>query len=56
MGLRSKIVNGGTMTERQYAAWLGGSILSSLGTFHQLWFSRQEYEEHGSSILLRKCP
>lgn len=25
--------------ERKYAPWLGGSILASLGTFHQLWIS-----------------
>ncbi|MES1911759.1 MAG: hypothetical protein MHM6MM_004142 [Cercozoa sp. M6MM] len=38
------------------AAWIGGSILSSLGTFQQLWFSKQEYEEHGAQYIKRKCP
>ena len=41
--------------ERMYSSWIGGSILSSLGTFHQLWLSKQEYEEHGGLIIERKC-
>ncbi|KAJ2079772.1 NuA4 histone acetyltransferase subunit [Coemansia sp. RSA 988] len=42
-------------TERKVTAWLGGSVLASLGTFHQLWISRAEYEEHGASIVDKKC-
>eukprot|EP00983_Pelagomonas_calceolata_P016071 508127-Pelagomonas_calceolata.AAC.1 len=34
----------------------GGSILASLGSFQQLWMSRKEYEEHGASLIHRKCP
>ena len=26
-------------------------MLASLGTFHQLWVSKDEYEEHGMSIV-----
>ena len=37
--------------EKRYAGWLGGSILASLGTFHQLWVTKDEYEEHGMSII-----
>lgn len=37
--------------ERKYASWLGGSILASLGSFHQLWVTKEEYEEHGISIV-----
>lgn len=37
--------------ERKYASWVGGSILASLGTFHQLWVTKEEYEEHGMSIV-----
>lgn len=44
-----------TPSERKFSAWIGGSILSSLGTFHQMWFSKQEYEEHGSVLIERKC-
>jgi hypothetical protein len=42
--------------ERAVGPWLGGSILGSLGTFPDLWFSKQEYEEHGAKMLHRKCP
>merc|ERR1712226_288112 len=41
--------------ERKYSVWIGGSILSSLSTFQQMWISKQEYEEHGPSIVHRKC-
>lgn len=42
--------------ERKFSVWIGGSILASLGSFHQMWISKAEYEEHGSSIIERKCP
>ena len=37
-------------------SFIGGSILGSLGTFHQLWISRAEYEECGKAIVEKKCP
>lgn len=37
--------------ERKYSSWLGGSVLASLGTFHQLWVTKEEYEEHGMAIV-----
>jgi actin-like protein 6A len=42
--------------ERTFSTWVGGSILSSLGSFHQMWFSKQEYEEHGPGLMDAKCP
>jgi len=48
-GPRVRLTAPGNTTERKYANWLGGSILASLGTFHQLWISKKEYEEHGTS-------
>lgn len=33
--------------DRQYAAWIGGSILASLATFQHLWVTRTEYKETG---------
>jgi actin-like protein 6B len=39
-----KIHAPGNPTERRYGGWLGGSILASLGTFHQLWISREEWQ------------
>jgi len=44
-----------TPAERRYGAWIGGSIVSSLGTFQQLWIARSEYEEVGKNIVERKC-
>ncbi len=37
--------------ERKYSAWLGGSILSSLSTFQDLWIPKSLYEERGADIL-----
>ncbi|KAI7893256.1 actin family [Mucor mucedo] len=54
-GSKIKIHAAGNATERKSSSWLGGSILASLGTFHQLWVSRKEYEEFGASIVHRKC-
>ena len=44
-----------TPPERKYSVWIGGSILASLSTFQQLWISKQEYDEHGPSIVHCKC-
>jgi len=41
--------------ERKYSVWIGGSILSSLSTFQQMWVSREEYNESGPGIVHRKC-
>jgi actin-related protein len=45
-----------TAAERKNACFIGGSILGSLGTFHQMWMSKQEYDEYGRGIVDRKCP
>jgi actin-like protein 6A len=50
-----KIITHPSNTERKFSTWIGGSILSSLGTFHQLWLSKAEFEEHGAMIIERKC-
>jgi len=42
--------------ERKMLAWLGGSILVSLSSFREKWISKEEYDEHGPSIVHRKCP
>lgn len=47
---------GGNSSERRFGAWIGGSILASLGTFQQLWFTRSEYKEQGPPYVERKCP
>ncbi len=40
----------GNAVERVNASWIGGSILSSLGSFQQLWLSKMEYEEFGATL------
>jgi len=57
--LRFKLINLQSpqmTTERLFSPWIGGSILASLGTFHQMWISKREYEEKGKSIIETKCP
>jgi actin-related protein len=41
--------------ERKYSVWTGGSILSSLSTFQQMWITREEYDETGPGIVHKKC-
>jgi len=41
--------------ERKYSVWIGGSILSSLSTFEEMWVTKDEYDESGPSIVHRKC-
>ena len=54
-GWRVKVLSP-NMQERAVLSWLGGSILGSLGTFHDMWISKSEYDEWGSAIVNRKCP
>jgi len=44
------------VTERALSAWIGGSILASLGSFHEYWLTKKEYEENGAAVVDRKCP
>jgi actin, other eukaryote len=41
--------------ERRYSVWLGGSILSSLDSFHNAWITKNDYEEAGTAIIHKKC-
>ena len=41
--------------ERKYSVWIGGSILSSISTFRQMWIAKEEYDECGPAIVHRKC-
>lgn len=54
-GLRVKLHAAGLTSERRFGAWIGGSILASLGTFHQMWISRAEYQENGAAIVEKRC-
>ncbi|OAF65697.1 Actin-like protein 4, partial [Intoshia linei] len=42
-------------SEKRFSSWVGGSILASLGSFQQMWISKEEYEENGRRIIDRKC-
>lgn len=55
MRIRAPLASANLPTESKSSAWVGGSILASLGTFQQMWISREEYQEHGPSIV-KKCP
>jgi len=41
--------------ERKYSVWIGGSILSALSSFEEMWISKGEYDESGPTIVHRKC-
>ena len=42
-------------SERKYSVWVGGSILSSLSSFDDMWITKSEYEELGAAIVHKKC-
>ena len=41
--------------ERKYSVWIGGSILTSLCTFHQMWISKENYDEVRPAVVHKKC-
>jgi len=41
--------------ERKYSVWIGGSILSSLNNFQNMWITKAEYDDSGPQIVHRKC-
>ena len=48
-------VNVTAIPERKYGAWLGGSILSALSSFHNMWITKEQFEEEGPKIVHQKC-
>jgi actin-like protein 6A len=56
MSMKVKVIAPTTPQERRFSVWIGGSILGSLGSFQQLWMSKQEYDEMGAAGIQRKCP
>ena len=52
---RVRVIANSNSVERKYGAWIGGSVLGSLGTFHQMWVSREEYVEFGAGIVEKRC-
>lgn len=53
---KTKVVASRYHVERQFAGWIGASILSSLGSFQQLWLSKTEYEEYGATLAVQRFP
>merc|ERR1712154_220294 len=41
--------------ERKYSVWIGGSILSSLQSFNEMWITKEHYDETGPGIVHRMC-
>jgi actin-related protein 4 len=52
---RIRINAAGMPVERKFASWIGGSIVASLGSFHQMWISKREYEDVGAGIVEKRC-
>lgn len=52
---RVRVLANASSVERKYGAFVGGSVLASLGSFHQMWVSKEEYAEHGAQIVDKRC-
>ncbi|KAI7219197.1 Actin/actin-like protein [Hortaea werneckii] len=52
---RVRVIANSSSVERKFGAWIGGSVLGSLGTFHQMWVSKREYEEFGAGVVAKRC-
>ncbi|KAI8619291.1 actin family [Chytriomyces sp. MP71] len=53
VGAKPRIHMPSSQMERKFATWIGGSILASLGNFHQMWISAAEYADKGSTVEKR---
>ena len=42
-----------SISERGLFVWIGGSIISSLSGYNQIWVTKNEYLEYGSSVIHR---
>lgn len=40
---------------RQFGAWIGGSIVTSSETFQQMWYSQTAYNEGGKKQIHNIC-
>ncbi|XP_021485830.1 actin-related protein T1 [Meriones unguiculatus] len=41
--------------DRCYSAWIGGSVMTSLTTFKQMWVTANDFKEYGAFVVQRKC-
>ena len=53
---KPKVLASKHSVERSCAAWIGGSILTNLGSFQQLWLSKDEYDEYGATLAVQRFP
>ena len=53
---KCKVIATKNSIERRYSSFIGGSILSSLGSFQQLWLGKKEYEEYGMTLASQRFP
>ena len=51
-GAEIKVIAG---ADRKFAVWKGASTFASLSTFASSWITKADYEEHGATIVHRKC-
>ena len=51
---KNRVICSKNSIENRYSTWIGGSILSSLGSFQQMWLSKREYDEFGATLGLQK--
>jgi actin len=49
---KPKVLSPGSTAEKRFSAFVGGSVLCSLGSFQQLWLSRKEYDEFGAARVV----
>jgi len=58
IGARTKVIQPSVhpmMNERKFSSWIGGSILGSLGAFHHMWITSEEWSQQGASVFDKKC-
>ncbi len=53
---RCKVICSRNTLERRYSPWIGSSVLTSLGSFQQLWLSKSEYAEYGGILASQRFP
>jgi actin-related protein len=53
---KCKVLASRHSVERACASWIGGSVLTSLGSFQQLWLSKTEYDEYGVTLATQRFP
>lgn len=53
-GLKIRLHAVGNTSERVNQGWIGASVLASLGTFHQMWVTKEEYQEAGVDRILNQ--